>query len=67
MSKRPTALTLQRLANALVADAHGLVIGGIEPRAVRDLLRAKGPRPELRLPWAALTWTRKTPPGGPNP
>jgi hypothetical protein len=38
--QRAAALNEQRLVDGLVADPHRLIIGEIDPEAVRDLLRA---------------------------
>ena len=48
--ERAAALDVQRLVDRLVADAHGLIIGEVDPEPVRDLLRAprRRPSPVLR-------------------
>ena len=50
--QRAAALDVQRLVDGLVADAHRLVVGKVEPQAPGDLLRAprRGPAPMLPPP-----------------
>ena len=43
--QRTAALDVQGLVDRLVRDAHGLIIGEIDPEAVGDLLWAPGPGP----------------------
>ena len=48
--QRATALHVERLVDGLVADAHGLVLGEVEPESAGDLLRAPSLRPPSVLP-----------------
>src|SRR3954467_7262054 len=41
-AQRPPALHVQRLVDGFMADAHGLIIGKVEPQAAGDLVRAPG-------------------------
>ena len=41
----PAALDEQCLIDGLVADAHGVIIGEVEPNPVRDLLRTPPQHP----------------------
>src|SRR3954465_8720234 len=48
--ERATALDEQGLVDRLVADAHGLIIGEVDPQPMGNLLRAPGRRPPPILP-----------------
>ena len=44
-SERTSALHIKRLVDRLVRDSHGLIMGEIDPEAVRDLLRGSTTSP----------------------
>src|SRR5215217_1914502 len=54
-AQRPAALHVQRLVDGFVTDAHGLIVGEVEPQAAGDLFRAprRGPAPVLPSPMPA--------------
>jgi hypothetical protein len=43
--ERPSSLDVERLVDGLVGDPHGLIIGEIDLKSIRDLLRAPCLRP----------------------
>src|SRR3982751_1502753 len=51
-AQRSPALHVKRLVDGFVTDAHGLIIGEVEPQAAGDLFRAprRGPPPVLPTP-----------------